>query len=550
MSSISNTQKMSCGICYSEKLSSCLCCSKCAFKICSGCLVKYMKTQSDPEPVCPITECRAVFTREIIVSLHSQVVEKAYKEMREKFLLDIEKARLPEAQRYLGLRTTIENFDKDVKPAYLARLKEIHEVQIQLSSEENAIKLELRKHQDVSNAYKNCEYETAYEQMYSFEPEEHYRERYTRTTLCPCPSDGCRGFVISETGKCGVCDTEVCKRCMLQVRGNSHTCDPNDVESAKEIKSQTRPCPKCAIPISKIDGCDQMWCVSCHTPFSWKTGAIVRGAIHNPHFFAYQRERAGGGDIPRVEGDLPENGAEDEDRCGNGQVAAIWGFINAKYMWHPKVEPISDFLIAYRQFAEHFQNEMLPVINERQATAVDCTDLRVKFLLNEITEKEFAAGVQQRDKKRQKELEVDGCILIFFDSANRIYTNFVADHTKVVDDIVEAKRQIENLIVMTNERFEKISQVYKNKVHPIEYCYDPVSRLNVFKFISKEQTNMRTSRKIMILNFDGSRKETTNETATKSKSKSSKSKASSASKAVACAKEPTFSIEDDDEEDD
>ena len=49
--------------------------------------------------------------------------------------------------------------------------------------------------------------------------------------------------------------------------------------------------------ISKIDGCDQMWCIKCHTQFSWRNGNIITGYNHNPEFFRWMRES--GQIIPR-----------------------------------------------------------------------------------------------------------------------------------------------------------------------------------------------------------------------------------------------------------
>ena len=529
---------MSCGICYAEK-SSCLDCPKCAFKICTGCLVQYMKTQT--EPVCANPECRLVFTREVISSLNSPTVEKTYREMREKFLLDIEKARLPEAQRYVALRTILETFGREIKPVYLAHLKGIRDEKTRMYDEEQVMKLEIQKHKDVWNLYKRGEYENAYERFYRFTQEEQpdqQQERYSRIILCPCPAESCRGFVMEDKSKCGVCETEVCKHCMLQVRGSSHTCDKNDIESANEVKRQSRPCPKCAIPISKIDGCDQMWCTSCHTPFSWKTGTIVAGTIHNPHFYAYQRERARGGDIPRVAGDVPANIADEQD-FAFATIPGILPYFYDERMRHPTVEPIRDFLFAYLRLVQHFQSVMVIDIRRRR-DGINCTDLRVKFLLNEITEKEFATAVQRRDKKHQKDLEVDACMLIFFASANRIYTDLIGG-TKCVKKIVEAANQIQNLVNITNEQFEKISQVYKNKIPLIEYYYDKLVGMHVLDFV----TCVTCERKYILLNFDGSVKEKASSSTPASVKSKSKSKAASADDEPKVVAISVFCIEDD-----
>jgi hypothetical protein len=49
-----------------------------------------------------------------------------------------------------------------------------------------------------------------------------------------------------------------------------------------------------------------MWCVECKTAFSWKSGHIVNGTIHNPHYYEFLRQTQG--TVPRADnpcGELP-----------------------------------------------------------------------------------------------------------------------------------------------------------------------------------------------------------------------------------------------------
>jgi len=88
-------------------------------------------------------------------------------------------------------------------------------------------------------------------------------EKLKREFLMRCPAEDCRGF-LSTAYKCGICEKHTCADCLeclgaadesLEALKAAHTCKPENVESAKAIKKETRPCPKCGARIFKIDGC-------------------------------------------------------------------------------------------------------------------------------------------------------------------------------------------------------------------------------------------------------------------------------------------------------
>jgi hypothetical protein len=132
-----------------------------------------------------------------------------------------------------------------------------------------------------------------------------------REFIMKCPDGDCRGF-LSTAYKCGTCAKWTCHSCLEVVgleKDAAHTCKADAVESAKMIQKETRPCPKCGARIYKIDGCDQMWCVmdGCNTAFSWNTGKVVTGTVHNPHYYEWLR-RTGGGHMERNLADIPCGG--------------------------------------------------------------------------------------------------------------------------------------------------------------------------------------------------------------------------------------------------
>jgi hypothetical protein len=118
-------------------------------------------------------------------------------------------------------------------------------------------------------------------------------ESYRGKFIMPCPRD-CNGF-LSSAYKCALCDHFACPKCMVDLDDKpaskaDHECDPDTVKTVAAIKKQTRPCPTCGERISKASGCDQMWCTQCHIAFSWRTGQVAKGAIHNPHYIQYMHK--------------------------------------------------------------------------------------------------------------------------------------------------------------------------------------------------------------------------------------------------------------------
>ena len=110
-----------------------------------------------------------------------------------------------------------------------------------------------------------------------------------------CFSDICRGF-LNENFECAVCCVRFCRSCHC-VKAGQHMCEVGQVESVRFIEATSRGCPTCSTLISKTEGCDQMYCVVCDTPFSWQSGEVDSGFIHNPH---HLRRMEAMGHIPRA----------------------------------------------------------------------------------------------------------------------------------------------------------------------------------------------------------------------------------------------------------
>jgi hypothetical protein len=241
--------------------------------------------------------------------------------------------------------------------------------------------------------------------------------RQKREFIMKCADEDCRGF-LSTSYKCGTCEKWTCPDCLVVIgtdKDSTHICDPNTVESAKAIKSETRGCPKCATRIFKIDGCDQMWCVmdGCGTAFSWNTGQIITGKVHNPHYYEWLR-RTGGGTAPREVGDIPCGGLPDVHRLLNA-------LNDTHHTEHTQLHEI--LLETHRNVNEliSYRLASYPARPEQLANK----DLDVDYLMNKITSEEWQRQLELTEAKFIRKREIGQILQTLATAGSDIFREIV-----------------------------------------------------------------------------------------------------------------------------
>jgi hypothetical protein len=229
--------------------------------------------------------------------------------------------------------------------------------------------------------------------------------------IMKCPSEECRGF-LSTAYKCGTCQMWACPDCLV-IKGEEkdveHTCDPGQKESVALIIKESRGCPKCGQRISKIDGCDQMWCTDCHTAFSWTTGQIVNGVVHNPHYYEFLRKQ-GNGVAPRNLGDVP---------CGG-----IPGYTRI-YRLLPATSEHRITIMAIHRITSEIQDQRIRMYQGR-FNVDDNGDLAVKYLMKEMSKDDMKAELVRRETKRNKHTAIRA-VLEMFVNTSTILLNGLCD---------------------------------------------------------------------------------------------------------------------------
>jgi hypothetical protein len=201
----------------------------------------------------------------------------------------------------------------------------------------------------------------------------------TSDIIMKCPQPSCLGFV-SDKYTCGVCLSSFCQRCH-SLSQPGHACRPEDEASVAEIRRETKPCPSCKAPISKSDGCNQMWCTNCRHGFDWSSLGIL-GIVHNPHYQQY------------LETLRPAR----EPVCERIPADVFLGHLRLNVPAH------SETCMSIYRLVAHWKETELPDLPTPNDTVCN-RDLRISYLTGELKEDKFKETLQRRFKEREKKLE-------------------------------------------------------------------------------------------------------------------------------------------------
>lgn len=255
-----------------------------------------------------------------------------------------------------------------------------------------------------------------------------------------CPAEKCRGFLDSK-GVCGICSVQACPECRTVHKGD---CDKGILESIRQIEKNCKPCPDCKAYVFKISGCDQMFCVKSNTFFSWESGLKIDPKIkHNPHYYEYKIRNA------------PKNApAPDTGKCHGFTLDELLS-IQDKIRSHEFTT-----LIRWFQIVEHYRDVVLRKYRTTEYNSETYKDLRIKYLMNELSEKDWLSALKKLEKGKEKNRAVYLVLSMFIDTMKDVIGS-VAQPGKDSEDVIS---EIYALVNYTNKSLEKIGERFGNKV--------------------------------------------------------------------------------------
>ncbi len=470
-----------CSICaesYNNSNHSKIECKTCNFECCADCIKKYNLIDG-PIKQFDCMNCKTEFSRSALFDVFgTKFMTTTFKTIRENVLFEIEKGFFGKTQEDLERQIKIDEL-KDELRAIPDKYKKLHHdammkiISFRSSMNSIPIKDAIDKYVSMIAIMEHLSFQRAEEEdaiMHKLRKIESADSNISNTYSSVCQNSNCNGLLslstLDKKGNflCALCKTAVCKTCMMMVeRDSNHECDSDILLSIEHISSNSKPCPSCKSIIHKIEGCDQMFCVQCHTSFNWATLKINNGRIHNPHYEEWIGQQGG-----RLRNAL-------DIQCGRSISDEYEDIISLCKMYimsgsfyiginNTNCVKIIKNLESVLHMAVYHANRTIPTLTGNLYSIDTNSNLRMKLLKNEITESQFKTKIQQRDKSCCRNMELCDIFITFRDAMTDIIWDYYKNGAeKTYNDWCMLDNEISSLVAYLDSCLLRISYVYKTK---------------------------------------------------------------------------------------
>jgi len=428
-------------------------CPNCKELACLKCIKKYILDTNSTDKKCMY--CGFIFSRYVLTNIlnKSFINGNIFKNHIKELLFKEEKTLIPYSLSFIERRNNIKNLKNIIK-------------NLNNKIKNDDLIFNSKKYSDLKNELYSRNLELSY--LLNNNNYNKYIYKY------PCANNNCNGFVNSFW-ICQLCENITCNHC-FNIKNINHLCIKDDIETANIIKNNSKPCPNCNISIIKSDGCDQMWCVNCHTTFDWKTLQIKKGGvIHNPEYFRYMRDN----------GILIQRNINDNP-CANNYDNAFqilleinnkYIKINENYLNYSTIDVLyyKDVKILFDLFQNinHIEHSYLPNLIRKYDYNNYLNwknEERIKYLEKNITEKTYKINLAKKYKERQflndficiYQTLLDSSKITFINICNNLENNIeisIKNNTKVTY-IIDELKSLKNFLHLIHKESIQINNLY------------------------------------------------------------------------------------------
>lgn len=432
-------------------------CPSCKYVCCNACFKRFLEGKTITNLICmncreefPLSCKLDFFTKKFINTFRNQKTINNILPLEKGLIAETQK-KLMDAQNVYVKKGVMDSYIKTLRDKHLeeiANLKASYELQVKCI-QNGTTEIPADFVEEFKTYYLKDFRENAYRLNLDMILNE--EETATYTSKIKCPNEKCCGFIYdNDNGDCSLCQTSVCLKCK-EIENVNHKCDPNIIENLKLIEKDTKNCPGCDTPIHKIDGCNQMWCPTCHTAFSWNTGEIETGKIHNPHYYEWVRQN-NGGVIPR---DIDDNGLP-PFREIHTMMQRDWNTLKRTKRQDPIPNICLFILQSFYRTIYHNRGHVIPELNNNPRIVNYKRKMRIAYINDDITEEKWI-----------KKLEYIAKVEEIFKTMCPIYIDYTESLTSIFKmyydrfiTLIELHNNIMFLVKETNNKLLLIKKLY------------------------------------------------------------------------------------------
>ena len=213
-----------------------------------------------------------------------------------------------------------------------------------------------------------------------------------------------------------------------------------------------------------------MYCIRCHSAFSWRTGALDGGTIHNPEYYRWMREN--GKDIAR--NPLDEVGGCGENIISYTTLITIMrmyfvpermNLLNGGVRTKDNIETIK--VLNMHRMINHIVHLNREYVNENNREERTLREMRVSYMLNKITKEELKRKLQIIEKRKKKEKRLNNV----WNLLKIVLTEYIGkiseerENKYIVKIVKEITVESEKIREYSNMSFMKVGEMY-NMVYP------------------------------------------------------------------------------------
>ena len=467
---------MSCSICCSSH-SKLLKCVYCSHGACKSCTEKYLLTQT--EGCC--MSCLKPWTPEFIAQHFekSYATGKLYKHYLTAFI-DHQKSLFPATLQRIETRKIEAKREED-----LEMLDRLERALVQVNSlilhGEDFLAYLPNHPRGIGYYIKDQDFHAGLAQQTSWETTRDYiwglmctimnatATSASSSSNLRCNTEKCIGYLVMVDTrlKCNICKITQCKDCWAVLMQEEHICDHDTIETMKMLTlsdKEFKQCPQCKIHIQKNDGCDQMFCTDCQCAFDWSTNQIIKGRIHNPHYFEWVSR----GGVRVVE---EERDCREPDALSRGLYRRLSEVLPSTHIFFPLFQ-LASHLIA----REERYNGGDPEETYRE--------LRERLLTGQLAEDVWTTEVCSYRKTHLIQVKryqlVSAFVMLLTDAFENIIANPEAPQALVFDLVAYFNKHM----VLITPFVNGVTGVPKLFLphHTISFAYNPVASKDAHEF--------------------------------------------------------------------